>query len=75
MFHVGLNIHSTRIAICVLDGTGQVVHRSQVRGIEEMLRVLQGLWPTPKKMEPALGVDLVVRPFERLRGQEPQRGV
>ena len=43
MFHVGLDIHSTRIAICVLDGTGQVVHRSQVRGIEEMLRVLQGL--------------------------------
>ena len=32
MFHVGLDIHSTRIAICVLNETGQVVHRSQVRG-------------------------------------------
>ena len=42
MLHVGLDIHSTRIS-CVLDGTGQVVHRSQVRGIEEMLAVLKGL--------------------------------
>ena len=31
MFYVGLDIHSTRIAICVLNETGQVVHRSQVR--------------------------------------------
>ena len=43
MFHVGLDIHSTRISICVLNETGQVVHRSQVRGIEEMLRTLRGL--------------------------------
>src|SRR3954453_10643145 len=43
MFHVGLDIHSTRISICVLSQTGQVVHRSQVRGIEEMIRTLKGL--------------------------------
>src|SRR6476620_668667 len=43
MFHVGLDIHSTRISICVLNETGQVVHRSQVRGIEEMLRTLKAL--------------------------------
>src|SRR5437763_8530576 len=43
MLHVGLDIHSTRITICVLGETGQVVHRSQVRGIEEMLRVLKDL--------------------------------
>src|SRR6476620_5355639 len=43
MLHVGLDIHSTRITICALDETGQVVHRSQVRGIEEMLRTLQAL--------------------------------
>ena len=43
MFHVGLDIHSTRISICVLDENGQVVHRSQVRGIEEMLEVLKRL--------------------------------
>ena len=43
MFHVGLDIHSTRISICVLDDTGQVTHRSQVRTIEEMVRVLKGL--------------------------------
>src|SRR3954469_1198661 len=43
MFHVGLDIHSTRISICVLSDTGQVAHRSQVRGIEEMIRTLKGL--------------------------------
>jgi transposase len=43
MFHVGLDIHSTRISICVLDDTGQVTRRSQVRTIEEMVRVLKGL--------------------------------
>ena len=43
MFHVGLDIHSTKISICALDEKGQVVHRSQVRGIEEMLRTLKGL--------------------------------
>src|SRR6516165_7553690 len=43
MLYVGLDIHSKRIAICALDEKGQVVHRSQVRGIEEMLRALKGL--------------------------------
>jgi transposase len=43
MFHVGLDIHSTRISICVLNETGQVVHRSQVRGVDEMLGVLKRL--------------------------------
>jgi transposase len=43
MLYVGLDIHITRIAICVLNQTGQVVHRSQARGIEEMLRSLKGL--------------------------------
>ena len=43
MFYVGLDIHSKRISICVLNETGQLAHRSQVRGLEEMLRVLRGL--------------------------------
>jgi transposase len=43
MFHVGLDIHSTRISICVLNERGQVVQRSQVRRIEEMLHILKGL--------------------------------
>ena len=43
MLHVGLDIHTTRISICALNETGQVAHRSQVRGIEEMLRALKGL--------------------------------
>jgi len=43
MLYVGLDIHSRRIALCVLSETGQVAHRSQARSIEEMLRTLQGL--------------------------------
>src|SRR5499427_3931307 len=43
MFHVGLDIHTKRIAICALDEKGQVVHRSQVRGIQDLVRVLTGL--------------------------------
>jgi len=46
MLYVGLDIHNTRISVCALSQTGQVVHRSQVRGIEEMLRVLKAL-PDP----------------------------
>src|SRR5918996_626259 len=42
MFHVGLDIHSTRISLCVLSETGQVARRAQVRGIEEMIRILKG---------------------------------
>ena len=43
MFHVGLDIHSKHITICVLDETGQVFRRCRVRGLEEMLGVLRGL--------------------------------
>src|SRR5438105_7328185 len=43
MLYVGLDIHSTRISVCALNETGQVVHRSQVRGVEEMLATLKGL--------------------------------
>src|SRR5438128_297715 len=43
MYYVGLDIHSKRIAICVLNETGQVTHRPQVRGIDEMLRTLKAL--------------------------------
>jgi transposase len=43
MFYVGLDIHSKRISICVLNETGQLAHRSQVGSLEEMLRVLRGL--------------------------------
>src|SRR4051812_17433763 len=43
MFHVGLDIHTKHIAICALDEKGQVVHRSQVRGIQDMVRVLNSL--------------------------------
>jgi transposase len=43
MFHVGLDIHTKRISICALDEKGQVVLRSQVRGIQDLVRVLTGL--------------------------------
>jgi transposase len=43
MFHVGLDIHTKHISICALSETGQVAHRSRVRSIEEMMRILKGL--------------------------------
>jgi len=48
MLYVGLDIHSKRISVCVLSGTGQVVRRCQVRTIEEMMRILEGL---PERFE------------------------
>jgi hypothetical protein len=38
MFYVGLDIHSKRISVCVLNATGQVFRRCQVRTLEEMMR-------------------------------------
>ena len=43
MFYVGLDIHTKHISICVLNETGQVVRRTRVRGIQEMLAVLRSL--------------------------------
>jgi transposase len=43
MLYVGLDIHTKHIALCVLNETGQVVQRARVRGLEEMLRLLEGL--------------------------------
>jgi transposase len=43
MFYVGLDIHTKHISICVLNETGQVVRRTRVRGIQEMLAVLSSL--------------------------------
>jgi transposase len=43
MYYVGLDIHTKRISICVLNETGQLVRRCQVRGIEEMLGTLKAL--------------------------------
>jgi transposase len=43
MFNVGLDIHTKRIAFCVLSDKGQLVQRGQVRRLDEMLRILQAL--------------------------------
>jgi transposase len=43
MLYVGLDIHTKHIALCVLSGTGQVVQRARVRGLEEVLSLLKGL--------------------------------
>ena len=43
MLYVGLDIHTKHISICVLSETGQVIHRSRVRSIDEMLQILKGL--------------------------------
>jgi predicted NBD/HSP70 family sugar kinase len=68
MFHVGLDIHSTRISVCALNGTGQVVHRSQVRTTEEMVRVLKDL---PDLLARFLA-DLVGPRFSRFRSRSPR---
>jgi hypothetical protein len=38
MFYVGLDIQSERIAVCALGEAGQVVDRTQVRTLEEVMR-------------------------------------
>jgi hypothetical protein len=43
MFHVGLDIHTKRICICALNEKGQVAHRSCVRSIPDLVRVLSEL--------------------------------
>ena len=43
MFYVGLDIHSKRISLCVLNETGKIVQRSQVRTIDQMMRILEAL--------------------------------
>jgi hypothetical protein len=43
MFYVGLDIHTKRIAFCMLSEKGQLVQRGQVRGLEEVLRILKAL--------------------------------
>jgi transposase len=43
MFYVGLDIHGKHISICVLNETGQVVQRTRVRTISQMMQNLEGL--------------------------------
>jgi transposase len=43
MIYVGLDIHTKHISVCALNENGQVVRRARVRGIEDMLRILQSL--------------------------------
>ena len=43
MFYVGLDIHSRRISICVLNETGQINQRCQVRTIDQMMKLLERL--------------------------------
>ena len=43
MFYVGLDIHDRRIAICVLTEAVQVARRTQIRTIDEMMRILEAL--------------------------------
>src|SRR6185369_7255651 len=56
MFYFGLDIHSTRIAICVLSETGHVTRRSQVRGVAPAsssalttCSTTQTAWPRPHR--------------------------
>lgn len=43
MFYVGLDIHSKHISICVPSEAGQLVVRSRVRTVDELMRALESL--------------------------------
>jgi len=43
MLYVGLDIHNKHITICVLNETGQIVHRGQVRALNQLMRILETL--------------------------------
>jgi predicted NBD/HSP70 family sugar kinase len=43
MFYVGLDIHSKHISVCVLNEAGKFLHRTRVRTIDEMMRILERL--------------------------------
>jgi transposase len=43
MFYVGLDIHTNHISICVLNQDGKVHRRDQVRQVDQLVRVLEGL--------------------------------
>lgn len=61
MLFVGLDIHSKRISLCVLSERGQAAHRSQVRSIEEMVRILKPLsCMIPGRLAEDLDVGLVL---------------
>jgi hypothetical protein len=43
MLYIGLDIHTKHIAFCVLSEKGQLVQRGQMRGLDEVLRILKAL--------------------------------
>jgi transposase len=43
MFYVGLDIHVKQITVCVLDSNGKVWRRCQVRRVDQLMQLLEGL--------------------------------
>jgi len=43
MLYIGLDIHSKHISMCVLNEAGQIVKRTRVRMIHQMMQILEGL--------------------------------
>lgn len=43
MLYVGLDIHSKHISLCVVNEAGQIVRRTRVRAIDQMMQILEGL--------------------------------
>jgi len=43
MLYIGLDIHSRHISMCVLNEAGQIVKRTRVRMIHQMMQILEGL--------------------------------
>jgi transposase len=46
MFYIGLDIHTKHITICILDGNGKIVERSQVRQLDQLQQRLARI-PAP----------------------------
>jgi transposase len=43
VLHVGLDIHNKHISVVILNESGQTIHCSRVRSIDQMMSVLKGL--------------------------------
>ena len=69
MFYVGLDIHANHISVCALNEKGQIAHRSQVRSIEEMMRILKGL---PDRFEVCYEASCGYGHFHDLCGRSPR---
>jgi transposase len=76
MFYVGLDIHAKQITICVLNDTGQVYRRCQVRQIDQMMNFLErlpGTWQVCYEASTGYGMyfEMLVKVADRVAVAHP----